>query len=71
MSSDVVEKAENEPEYFTPEQLAARLQVARNTIKKWTVARRIPGQLKCGGRWRYRRLDIEKAQVRGVFLNEV
>jgi predicted DNA-binding transcriptional regulator AlpA len=58
-----------EPEYLTPEQLSAKLQVARKTIKKWTLARRIPGQLKCGGRWRYRRNEIEKALLRGKLLN--
>jgi predicted site-specific integrase-resolvase len=58
-------------EFFTPEQLSAKLQVARKTIKKWTLARRIPGQLKCGGRWRYNRVSVEKAILRGEFLNKV
>jgi hypothetical protein len=58
-----------EPEFLTPEQLSVKLQVARKTIKKWTQAHRIQGQLKCGGRWRYRRLDIEKAILRGEFLS--
>jgi excisionase family DNA binding protein len=57
-----------EPEYFTVEELATKLNLARKTIKKWTIARRIPGQVKCGGRWRYRRTDIEKALLRGEFL---
>jgi hypothetical protein len=50
-------------EFLTPEQLSAKLQVARKTIKKWTLARRIPGQLKCGDdgvtteyRWKKRSL---------------
>ena len=59
-----------EPEYITPEQLSAKLQVARKTIKNWTQARRIPGQLKCGGRWRYRRIDVEKALLSGNLLDK-
>ena len=69
MSSDVIEKAGDEPEFFTPEQLSAKFQLARKTIKKWTIARRIPGQIKFGGRWRYSRLAIEKAILRGELLN--
>lgn len=59
-----------EPEYYTPEQLSNKLQMARKTIKKWTLARRIPGQLKCGGRWRYSRNAIEKALLRGELLDK-
>jgi excisionase family DNA binding protein len=58
-----------EPEFYTPEELSRKLNLAKKTIKKWTQARRIPGQLKCGGRWRYSRLAIEKAILRGELLN--
>jgi hypothetical protein len=56
-------------EYYTPDELACKMNLARKTIKKWTLARRIPGQVKCGGRWRYSRLAIEKAILRGELLN--
>jgi hypothetical protein len=38
------------------------------TIVKWTQAYRIPGQVKIGGRWRYRIKDIEKALIKGELL---
>jgi predicted site-specific integrase-resolvase len=69
MNDDMSGKTGNEPEYLTPEQLAAKFQLARKTIKKWTMARRIPGQIKFGGRWRYSRIAVEKAILRGEFLN--
>lgn len=59
-----------EPEYMTPDQLSAKLQVARKTIKNWTQARRVPGQILCGGRWRFSRNEIEKAILRGELLNK-
>jgi len=64
------ENASPEPEYITPEQLSAKLQVARKTIKNWTQARRIPGQILCGGRWRFSRVEIEKAILRGELLKK-
>lgn len=55
-------------EYFTPEQLATKLNVARKTIVKWTQARRIPGQTKVGHCWRYQVTAVEKALLRGNLL---
>jgi predicted site-specific integrase-resolvase len=69
MSDDAGGMTGNEPEFFTPEQLSVKFQLARKTIKKWTLARRIPGQIKFGGRWRYSRIAVEKAILRGEFLN--
>jgi predicted site-specific integrase-resolvase len=58
-----------EDDFLTPGELAAMLKMKPKTIKKWTLARRVPGQTKCGGRWRYRRQEIEKALLRGELLN--
>jgi hypothetical protein len=69
MENSIEDRTTQEPEFLTPEQLSIKLQLARKTIKKWTLARRIPGQIKCGGRWRYSRLAIEKAILRGELLN--
>ena len=63
------EQSLSEQEYYTPDELCSKLKLARKTIKKWTLARRIPGQVKCGGRWRYNRIAIEKALVRGELLD--
>jgi excisionase family DNA binding protein len=60
----------SEPEFLTPKELANMFQISLKAIVKWTQERRIPGQCKIGGRWRYRRLDIEKALLRGTLLHE-
>ncbi|MBN1575302.1 MAG: helix-turn-helix domain-containing protein [Chitinispirillaceae bacterium] len=57
-----------EPEYYTPNELAAKLNIARKTVTKHTQARRFPGQVKIGGQWRYRVTDIEKGLLRGDLL---
>ena len=56
---------QNEPEFYTPAELAQKLNIARKTVTKWTQARRIPGQVKVFGQWRYRVTEIEKALLRG------
>jgi DNA-binding transcriptional regulator YiaG len=66
---DLVDKS-REPEYYTLNELALKLNLAKKTIKKWTQARRLPGQVKCGGRWRYRCIDVEKALLRGELLDK-
>ena len=57
-----------EPEYLSPKELAKKFNLSLKSIKKWTQQRRIPGQLKCGARWRYNRLAIEKAILGGELL---
>ncbi len=53
-------KTEIENEYYTPEELALKLNVSLKSIRTWTQNRRIPGQVKIGRIWRYRKCDIEK-----------
>jgi hypothetical protein len=55
-------------EYLSPKELAAKLHVSLKSITNWTQARRIPGQIKIGGIWRYSVLEIEKALFAGQFL---
>jgi excisionase family DNA binding protein len=59
-----------EPEFYSPRELAQKLNMSRKWVVKHTQARRIPGQVKCGGRWRYRRIDVEKALLSGNFLDK-
>jgi len=58
----------SKPEYYTPEELSIKLNVSRKTITKWTQSRRIPGQVKAGGMWRYRINEVEKKLLSGEFL---
>ena len=60
-----------ENEYYTPEDLARKFNIARKTVTKHTQARRIPGQIKIGGVWRYKVTEIEKALLRGELLSSV
>ncbi len=57
-----------EPEYFTPKELSTMLNMSLKWVIKHTQSRRIPGSIKIGGRWRYRKLDVEKALLSGEFL---
>ena len=59
---------QTEVEYYTPEDLAQRLRIARKTVIKHTQERRWPGQIKIGGVWRYRASDIEKGLLNGRVL---
>lgn len=55
---------------FTPETLARRLNVSPRTVRKWDLARRIPGRLKLGRCVRFDATTIEKAIARGDLLQE-
>lgn len=56
------------PEYLTPQALAAMMSVSLKFIIKQTQARRIPGQIKVGRIWRYKRSEVEKRVLSGHFL---
>ena len=55
-------------EYFTPDELAAYLNVSRKFIEKHIATRRIPGAVKIGRVWRFRRSDLEKRLLSGSLL---
>jgi len=59
-----------EPEYFTADELAIYLKMSRKFIEKHVGTRRIPGMVKIGRSWRFRRTDIEKRLATGSFLLE-
>ena len=69
-TSNAMQEPCREQEYYKPKEVAAKFQLSPKTIKKWTLARRIPGQLKCGGRWRYQRAAIERAILSGELLDK-
>lgn len=56
------------PEYLTPQALAAMMSVSLKFIVKQTQARRVPGQIKVGRVWRYKRSEVEKRLLSGSFL---
>lgn len=60
-----METIDKSVEYYTPEQLALKLNMSVKWVIKSTQARRIPGQVKMGGRWRYRILEVEKCLLSG------
>ncbi len=55
---------------FTPKELAAKLNMSLKWVVKMTQAHRMPGQIKIGRLWRYRRADVEKRLLAGDFLLE-
>jgi excisionase family DNA binding protein len=59
--------AGTEPEYYTPRQLAGKVNVSLKAIVKWTAARRLPC-CKMGHVWRYPRREIEKRLLSGSLL---
>ena len=56
---------EIEQYYYTPQELAERLNVSKKFVQNQTLARRIPGQIKIGRVWRYCRAEVEKAMLKG------
>ncbi len=55
-------------ELLTPTELANRLKMSLKWVVKHTQGRCIPGQVKVGGLWRYRRIEVEKRLLSGQFL---
>jgi excisionase family DNA binding protein len=60
-----MEMQEDTTEYYTPQQLAQKLNMSLKFIEKHTQARRIPGQTKVGRMWRYNRIAVEKRLLSG------
>ncbi len=59
---------QSEAEYLTPADLAERFRIPLKTVREHVYNRRIPGALKVGGSWRFRRQAIEKAIASGQLL---
>jgi excisionase family DNA binding protein len=69
-TSNRVQETDREPEFFTPEELAAKLNMSRKFIEKHISTRRLPGMVRVGRRWRFRRAEVEKRLMGGSFLLE-
>ena len=59
-----------EPEFITPEELAAKINMSRKFIEKHIGTRRLPGMVRIGRHWRFRRAEVEKQLSTGSFLLE-
>lgn len=57
-------------EYLTPKELANKLGMSLKWVEKQTYSWKIPGQIKIGRLWRYKRIDVEKALLKRHFLLE-
>ena len=60
----------DQSDYFTPEELALKINMSIKFIQTNTQLRKIPGQTKIGRLWRYRRSEVEKRLLNGQFLLE-
>jgi excisionase family DNA binding protein len=56
-----------EPEFYTPEELAALLRIPIRTLEKWTLQRRLP-VVKVGRLNRFPRVEIQKRLLNGSLL---
>jgi predicted DNA-binding transcriptional regulator AlpA len=56
------------PDYLTPKELAVKIGMSHKFVVCQTQARRVPGQVKIGRLWRYRRVEVEKRLLSGEFL---
>ena len=59
---------QNSSDFFTPKELALKLNMSLKWVITQTQARRIPGQTKIGRLWRYRKTDVEKRLLSEEFL---
>ena len=61
------ETGANEPEFYTPQEMAILLRVPLRTLEKWVLQRRLP-VVKCGRLNRFPRLEIQKRLLNGSLL---
>ncbi len=57
-----------EKEYLNTAELAVYLGNSRKFVEKYIAQRRIPGMVRIGGRWKFKRGDVEQALNRGELL---
>lgn len=55
-------------EFLTPQELAGMLNVSQKFIDKHIATKRIPGAVRVGRLWRFKRIDIEKRLAIGELL---
>ena len=57
-----------EKEFFDSRELSEYLNVSRRSVEKWRGQRLIPGAVKIGRVFRFRRVEIEKRLLSGRLL---
>jgi hypothetical protein len=62
------ETAKQETDFFDTAGLARFLNVSQKSIVKWRDAQRLPGAVRCGRVWRFRRVEVEKRLLSGRLL---
>lgn len=55
-------------EYFSPGELAEYLNVSKKFIDKHIATKRLPGAVRVGRLWRFKKIDIEKRLAIGELL---
>ena len=55
-------------EYFTPQELADYSHMSLKFIEKHIATGRLPGAVKMGRVWRFKRVDVEKQLLTGQLL---
>jgi excisionase family DNA binding protein len=59
---------ENEPEFYSSIELSHFLGVSLKSVNRWIAQRRIPGMVKIGRHWKFRRTVIEQRLTCGELL---
>jgi len=57
-----------EKEFFNTKELSHYLNLSVKTVIKWRDSRRLPGAVRCGRVWRFRRIEVEKRLTTGELL---
>jgi excisionase family DNA binding protein len=57
-----------EQNFLSATELAQYLGNSRKFVEKHIATRRIPGMVRVGGRWKFRKSEIERALNRGELL---
>ena len=60
----------SETEFFTVQELANYLNCSEKFIRKYIESRRLPGMVKIGRVYRFRKSDVEKKLLSGQLLLE-
>jgi excisionase family DNA binding protein len=61
----------NTNEFLTPDELAQYLKMSRKFIEKHIATRRLPGIVRIGRHWRFRRSEVDKRLSTGSLLLDV
>jgi len=57
-------------EYYSTKEVSDRLGIALKTVQDWAKAQKVPGQIRMGHFWMFKKAEIDKALKRESFLTE-